>query len=347
MDPYRQKTMSRFSGTVINSYVQTLIETACRYGADKAELLRFLDAEATGVEEPGKRIPIQLMTKLWMHIVSVTGDPDIGLHVGETVRPGSFHVLAPLVMNCDTLSDTIDVVVRYHRLVSEGGTISHRKTDRGLSILYTPGPFPIPLTRFQVECIFAGITTFSRWLINKELSPAAVSFTHGISHQANEYDRIFNCPVYFLAETNSIEICSEYLNMKIPHADPNLYEHHRTIAEDLLARHEKETRIVAEVTDILSETEDTFTMTLAEAAERLKLSPRVLQRRLKTSSASFHEIRTSVIMKKAHHLLVTTDLPVSMISETLGYDNTSSFHRRFKKWFGVPPLVYRRRTGGQ
>ena len=46
-------------------------------------------------------------------------------------------------------------------------------------------------------------------------------------------------------------------------------------------------------------------------------------------------------IKQACRLLDTTDLPVSLIADTIGYDNPSYFIHLFKKVMGVTPLKYR------
>lgn len=49
-------------------------------------------------------------------------------------------------------------------------------------------------------------------------------------------------------------------------------------------------------------------------------------------------------LKKACRLLTTTDLPVSTISSSLGFDDQMAFSKTFKKEYGVSPSVYRRKS---
>ena len=336
--------MTGFLGTVINSYVQTLIDTACARGADRNEMLRPLQGETSILDQPGKRLSMNLMTRLWQHIAEVTADPDLGLHVGEAIRPGSFHILAPVIMNCETLYDTIEMVVRYQSLVSEGGTIECNSSDKGIKLTYTPASFPIPMTRFQIECIFAGIVTFTRWLLNRKISPSEVNFIHTIHHPSSEYTRIFRCPVSFGKNENMMVIGTEYLNLKIPHADPDLRKHHQEIAERFMKHRKHENKVINELEELLYIRHENGRLSLANAADAMKISPRTLQRRLQKVSSSFNEVQNNILMSKAHDLLLSTDMPVSRIGETLGYLNTSSFHRRFKNWYGMPPHKYRQKA---
>jgi len=336
--------MSVFSATVINSYVQTLVEAARARGADPEEMLAPLRAEHAVLDQPGQRLPINLMTRLWQQTAEMTGDLDLGLHVGEAMRPGSFHILAPVLMNCATLGDTVEAMLAYQGLVSEGGLLAGDETAQGVTIRYTPGAHTLPMTRFQVECIFACIVTFGRWLSTRDLTPMAVTFTHTVEHPLDEYRRVFRCPASFAMPENTMVLSGKDLRLRIPHADPELLRCHLEIADRFMVLRSEEHQIILELTDLLRTGQPGNRLTLEGAAKHFRLSPRTLQRRLQEADTSFHAIRTGVLMNRAHDLLLATDLPVSRIAEELGYLNTSSFHRRFRDWFGMTPYLYRRRA---
>ncbi len=333
--------MASFSGTVINSYVQTLVDVACKQGFPRTEILRPLEKEKAFLDHPGKRLSMNLMTRLWQHTAKITSDPDLGLHVGEAIRPGAFHILAPVVMNCRTLNETIEMMVSYQSLVSEGGTLKSQTTEQGIKLIYTPGTYSLPMTRFQIECIFTGIITFANWLLNHRLSLIEVCFTHLITHKPDEYQRLFNCPVYFSHAENSISISFDNLSLKIPHADPELRKHHQEIADRFLTNRQQKDQTIHELVELMKSRPDSGQISLTQAAGFLNLTPRTLQRRLQKADTSFQEIQNSIRMNQAHDLLLSTDLAVSDISEHLGYLNSSSFHRRFKSWYGIPPHEYR------
>jgi AraC-like DNA-binding protein len=46
-------------------------------------------------------------------------------------------------------------------------------------------------------------------------------------------------------------------------------------------------------------------------------------------------------MSQAAYLLTNSTLPVADIIESVGYDNTSYFYRKFKEWYGMGPKEYR------
>ncbi|MBO5203847.1 MAG: helix-turn-helix domain-containing protein [Clostridia bacterium] len=85
------------------------------------------------------------------------------------------------------------------------------------------------------------------------------------------------------------------------------------------------------------------TATLTEAAEMLGLSPTYLSRWIRRHfGVSFKELLMRERFAVASDLLRTTDLPIGDIFLHIGYENSSYFHKEFKKRFGMTPNNYRR-----
>lgn len=85
------------------------------------------------------------------------------------------------------------------------------------------------------------------------------------------------------------------------------------------------------------------TATLTEAAEMLGLSPSYLSRLVRDHfGVSFKKLLTSTRFEVACDLLSSTELSIGEIINRVGYENSSYFHKEFKKRFGTTPNNYRR-----
>lgn len=82
--------------------------------------------------------------------------------------------------------------------------------------------------------------------------------------------------------------------------------------------------------------------TLERCAERLGLSPKQLRSRLAREGASFSEILARQRMSHAETCLSETALPLDAIATMLGYSESTSFGRAFRRWSGLSPAEYRR-----
>lgn len=83
--------------------------------------------------------------------------------------------------------------------------------------------------------------------------------------------------------------------------------------------------------------------TLTEAAEMLGLSPSYLSRLIRDLfGVSFKKLLTATRFETACGLLTTTELSIGDIINRVGYENSSYFHKEFKKRFGMTPNNFRR-----
>ena len=86
-----------------------------------------------------------------------------------------------------------------------------------------------------------------------------------------------------------------------------------------------------------------YTSTLQQLAAKFGLSVPYLSKLLKTAwGCGFAEILQHVRLERAKELLVTTALPITEISASVGYENDAYFISIFKKAFGITPQNYRR-----
>ena len=83
--------------------------------------------------------------------------------------------------------------------------------------------------------------------------------------------------------------------------------------------------------------------TLTEAADMLGLSPTYLSRWIcQNFSLSFKELLMNERFSVARELLANTNMSIGDIIFHIGYENTSYFHKEFKKRHGVTPKSFRR-----
>ncbi len=82
---------------------------------------------------------------------------------------------------------------------------------------------------------------------------------------------------------------------------------------------------------------------LSELAELMNYDVHWLSREIKKRTGkNYKELLQAKRMNQAVYLLTSSRLPVSDIIESVGYDNTSYFYRKFKERYGVSPKDYRK-----
>jgi AraC-like DNA-binding protein len=100
------------------------------------------------------------------------------------------------------------------------------------------------------------------------------------------------------------------------------------------------------VSDIIRYLEKNYKdVTLESAAKHFYFHPTHLSKILrKLTGTRFIDIIHQVKANQAGILLKTTDLPVNMVANEVGYENVSFFYQIFKKHFGCTPSLYRKKA---
>ena len=70
-----------------------------------------------------------------------------------------------------------------------------------------------------------------------------------------------------------------------------------------------------------------------------------LRRRLAAEGKSYQGVKDALRRDAAIHLLLTPNLTLEVVAQQVGFSETSTFHRAFKKWTGVTPGLYRQLHG--
>jgi len=81
---------------------------------------------------------------------------------------------------------------------------------------------------------------------------------------------------------------------------------------------------------------------LNELAQFLHMTPRSIGRKLQEEGTSLRKIKTSLRQEYAIKLMMTENLSVADVSERVGFSETASFCRAFKRWTGKPPSQWPR-----
>ncbi len=81
---------------------------------------------------------------------------------------------------------------------------------------------------------------------------------------------------------------------------------------------------------------------IKRVAQRLNVSARTLQRRLREGGTSYTKLVDEIRFKLACRLLDAPRTSITDVAAAVGYGDSSSFSRSFARWSGMQPKAYRR-----
>ncbi|MFC3681510.1 AraC family transcriptional regulator [Bacterioplanoides pacificum] len=324
--------------TVSSLWLRALLMGAEHQGIDVATLLAAAGLDKETLEQPYARVSLEKTLKIWRTAEALCQSPDFGLLMGEQVKPSHFQLFSVSLMHSETLAGAFEKSIRYTRLVSDGGDYFLQQQGAEAALVYRPAGDNF--SRHQIDAVLVLLRSFANWLVCKTLPLIRLEVTHCEPQDLSNYQRIFNAPVIFSAPRNALVFAPQVLTEPLALSDNNLAAMHEQMLEQQLAQLLQPD--TANLVEHMLRCAVELHLDREQVAQQLHMSSRTLQRKLRDRGTSFQILLEQERQRRAKTLLASTDQALSVISDQLGFAESSAFSRAFKRWSGLSPLEYRR-----
>ena len=149
--------------------------------------------------------------------------------------------------------------------------------------------------------------------------------------------------ICFAQEENAIHFEKNIKDIQTISANEQLLKIFEKEAKETLELKQSQSELKEKITSLIIISSTQLDISLESIANKAKLSPRVLQKRLKEENTSFSQVLQEV-RKKLSIYYISKDMDLTTISLNLGYTDLSSFFRAFKKWYGKTPSQYKEKN---
>jgi AraC-like DNA-binding protein len=330
--------------TVANSWLRTLIATVEAQGVPAAQLLQGLPLDEQALSAANGRVGIDLVHRLWQRAVELTGDRLLGLKVPAYVKPNTFRVLGHATMSSASLHEALNLMLRYHRLVSEAGTFSSEThADGDITIVYTEQPLRTPMSPQQVEAIVGCMVAQAGWLAGRRVIPRELAFRHAAQGLAQAYHEFFGITPQFSADANLLRLVATDLATPLPQADADLCRLHCDLADRQLASLPEIGFVTAFAVQWLT-ARSSGAARINELAVAMGMSVRSLQRQLQQEGKSWTQV-VDAARRETFSKLMQQGVTLDDAAQKLGYHDASSLSRAARRWFGKTPGQWRAGNG--
>jgi len=311
-------------------------------GIDPTALCGELGLDDLALGDPGARLPLACLDRLWQRAAERAGDPDLGLHVAETVQPDSFGLLSQLGMASASLGDGLARVIRYVRLLGDASRYQLDVADGVATVTAARDAPPAAPIRHRVEFAVSVLHCYARRAVDGDWQVADVFFEHAAPDRLAEHRRIYGRVPRFGALRSGFSFAAALLARPLRTRNlalAGLLEH---LADRMLAELPSETTVAAALRALCLRHGFEHELPLELAARRLRLSPRTLQRRLREEGTSLHAVLDDARRSVASRLLTQSGLAIAEVAFALGFSEPGALHRAFKRWTGMTPAAFRR-----
>ena len=193
------------------AYLRGLIDFLRLRNIDTERFLDRYNVNEAMIENFQARIPVENFNQMLYEASDLTGDNDIGLHVGEQIKPNQYGVLGLSIMNCKTLEEAVQRHTRYENLVCNVAMSCYQV--KGDQVELTWDTCAPEATRHIAEENVASWITFARWISGTDLSPSSIQFQHHKPDNTAEHARIFRCPVRFEGDRVRVIFPASFLKL--------------------------------------------------------------------------------------------------------------------------------------
>ena len=334
------------AGSISIAYVQGLVDHLERRGVAPQRLLAGVQLEPSILDQREARIAASVYVDLLELGLALSGDADLGLHLGEAVRPGHFGVLGYLLMSCATLGDALHRQARYAELVGSLGRVELAdeppRAGHEPLVRHSWEPLLPRQQRQLAEETLACWLRFGHWISGLKQAPLEVRFRHPAPADTTEHRRIFRCPVLFGQADNALVFPRRLLALPLGQADSQIQRTLDAYAGRLLESIRRGEGVLERARQCLAERLPEQAVDLEALAGELALSPRTLQRRLRDSGLSFSRLVDETRQQLVLHHLRDPALELADVASLVGFSETGSLARAFRRWTGQSLGQYRR-----
>lgn len=328
------------SATALASWARAIRKELDRRGLDGAALFAQAGLDVVALGDPQARYPLEGTTRLWRLAVQQTGDSALGLAVASQVTPLTFHALGYSLVASATLKEAFERITRYFRIVTDAGEFMFgREGDVYRLRLHTPDDRPQPAP----EAIDAFMSTFVRMCraaVGRQFSPLSLSLRRPAPAASEGFQRVFRCPIQFDAPVNELRFPRAELERPLEGTNAELARHNDQIVVRYLATIEKQD-LRARVRAVLIEQLPLGEPSAEKIASALHLSLRSLQRKLAAEDSSYEDLLNDTRRELAMSYARDPRYSVGEAAYLLGFSDSSSYSRAFKRWTGRSPSQFR------
>jgi AraC-like DNA-binding protein len=321
--------------------VRAIVDELMRQGCSMEEICAQAGVDATELADATQRLPIDRGTRVVAAATKLSRTEALGLRVGMQAPLGGLHVVGHILQSCANMREAVQMFLRYHALVFEGGGFRLVEHDDEGRFVYEHPFEGSRYERFAAEVSLAVVLRMGVQLSGSDKRPKEVRFRHPAPAYVDEYERIFGCPVRFAQPANEIVFGRRLLDQQQLHRDDLLCELLRARADQLLADTNATERLAERILDGLKIQLEMGVADAAGIARRLGMTLRSLQRRLAESSLSLSRLMDDARRDIACSSLRRRDVAIKDLAHRLGFSEPSAFHRAFKRWTGMTPTQFR------
>ena len=322
---------------------QVMINFAAGFGVDKETCLlgtgisdeALMDGEALITRQQEMRLIENLM-------LALPDVPALGFQLGLQYNVATFGIWGFALRTCRTLRDAANTALRYLPLSTAYCRLYAFDEDDLFGIAFDPNAIPRHLRQFLMERDLATGINLLKELSLSGLQVCAAEFQGEAPAYADFIESVLGVPARYEQPRNAMLVPVESADKPLPTFNARLVR----MLEDQCRQQLQQRQITGIAGQVRQQILGPLGLvaTLDEVASTLAMSPRSLRRKLEQEGTSFRVLLEEERCQTAIQILSGSDMKLDELAIHLGYTDTASFTRAFRRWKSMSPGEFRKNS---
>jgi AraC-like DNA-binding protein len=306
--------------------------------AEEAEALLRSHGVPDFPAESGRLVPIDVCWRLLTDHAVRTGD-EMHCVLGTRVKPGGTNLLIARMLLCPTIYEALCAYAEATAIFVHELEVTVSRRRDGISLRWRSQDPANPVHQILLEGMAFAYYSIFCWMAGVTLPVLRVRAPAARRGTASTLLRLMGAPVVHAGDDLEIVFAAEAGAAPLANVEIGAWRDGAYKALSALALRPRTDALGGAFSDKVR-TALLETVDQESVARRWGISTKTLARRLEQEGCSFRRLRDEVRMQNST-CLINAGLTVEQIGEMLGYEDSRSFRRAFRRWFGVSPSAYR------
>ncbi|MFT5718051.1 MAG: AraC-like DNA-binding protein [Oleiphilaceae bacterium] len=315
-------------------------------GKDPEELLRRRGlslAKMSGAAVIDQNLELEIVSDA----IEMLDDPILGIKVGNQVTFTSYGSYAMLLMSAPTFLETLKVGEQFQSLSLLFSHMTVHLEQDFVELRYTLPEGKPTLKHFIADRDLMGTYIFVRELMEQPKDyflGAGTARPKPTGRALKVYQQYIDFDLQFDQAYNWIRLPRAVLNLPPKYGNHLAHQLYKVQAYELLRKFYTDSEDVVAQTQQIIEGYDTHYPTVPEVANMFGVSDRTYRRKLDDAKTSYRALLDAHKRNRCLAMLSQKNIAVSELADVLGYAESASFLRAFKRWTGTTPKRYKSGT---
>ena len=330
--------MSEKDTISIHLVCEALLQS-CAPGATSAEVLTKAGIDPALLTEPTARVSATTYARLWRLLARRMDDEFFGMDPRK-LRSGSLAFLCRAAMTQANLGVSLETGLGFLSLMLEQlpAQLVRQQSLAEIVLLEPDVPPKRAFTSFTYWMIVHGVAC---WLAGRRIPILAIELRGPQPDFCDDYQVMFSDNLRFDRPRTRMIFSADCLDLPIKRSAEELKRFLAHAPANILVKYRDPDSLATGIKhDLRQMPPDTWPETDGLAAT-LCISASTLRRRLAEEGQTYQGLKDSVRKELAIVWLAEPHISFAEIAERLGFADTSSFYKAFRKWAGSNPGHYR------